>query len=143
MSQAKPSYSLKCATCGYKNVFSQPYPYHAGFSDAGFLYNEQGNATLIWCLYDPYFEKHFKMALWPVRDFATAKKMEDALPLSPRGDRWSFSAPARCATCHSPIAPPMTEGVNYLVYPDNVDLAGRDRERWLEFYIQNKGQVSS
>jgi len=28
---------LRCPTCGHANNFDQPYAYHAGFSDQGFL----------------------------------------------------------------------------------------------------------
>lgn len=137
MQSFKPPLTLKCKECCHENQFSQPYAYHAGFSDQGFIYNEGGNATLIWSIYDPYFKKHFAMALWPVRDRAKAQTMEDALPLSPKGDRWSFLAPARCGKCRAPISQPMTETVYYLVFPDHVELEGGGNGLWMERYIQN------
>ncbi len=34
-------------------MFDQPYPYHAGFDDQGYLYNDRGNLTLVWSMLDP------------------------------------------------------------------------------------------
>src|SRR6185295_8528842 len=48
---------IKCGSCGHANIFNQPYPYHAGFSDQGFLYNDAGHLTLSWSCYDPAFER--------------------------------------------------------------------------------------
>ena len=129
---------LTCKACGHQNEFDQPYPYHAGFSDVGFLYNEAGNATLIWSAYDPYFQKNYgEMQLWPSRKSPSTEAFEAILPLSPKGDRWTFAASARCINCKSEISPPMGQTVNYLVYPCSINLAGPDySELWLEFYIK-------
>jgi len=43
---------IKYNSCGYENGFVQPYPYHAGFGNQGFLYNDAGNMTLVWSIYD-------------------------------------------------------------------------------------------
>jgi hypothetical protein len=127
---------LTCKHCGAETEFNQPYAYHAGFGDVGFLYNEAGNATLVWSAYDPYFTKHFgTVQLWPARNPELITRFEALLPLSPKGDRWSFSAPARCRSCRSEIAAPMTRDIYYVVFPDSVNLAGRNQELWLEFYV--------
>jgi ribosomal protein S18 acetylase RimI-like enzyme len=47
--------TIKCTSCGHENVFEQPYPYHAGFSNQGFLYNDDGNLTLVWSSFDPAY----------------------------------------------------------------------------------------
>jgi len=47
---------LRCATCGHCNEFDQPYAYHAGFGDQGFLYNDAGDCTLVWNINDPAYE---------------------------------------------------------------------------------------
>jgi hypothetical protein len=47
---------IKCAACAHANIFNQPYPYHAGFSDQGFLYDDAGHLTLVWSCYDPAFK---------------------------------------------------------------------------------------
>ena len=39
---------VPCTHCGASNVFNQPYAYHAGFGDQGFLYSESGTCTLVW-----------------------------------------------------------------------------------------------
>jgi hypothetical protein len=102
----------------------------------GFIYNEEGNATLTWCIYDPYFTKLFpKMAAWGLSPEQKAQ-FESILPPSPKGDRWSFSAPARCTKCKNPIADAMGgSSIYYLIYPDSIDVSGPGRnELWLEFY---------
>ena len=48
-----------CGNCEFENIFDQPYPYHAGFGDQGFLYNDEGNLTLIWGSYDKTYSKLF------------------------------------------------------------------------------------
>jgi len=48
-----PLHAHSLSDCGFDNSFDQPYPFHAGFSNAGFLYNEAGNLTLVWSSFDP------------------------------------------------------------------------------------------
>lgn len=38
--------TIDCSSCGHKNDFEQPSPFHAGFGNQGFLYNDAGNLTL-------------------------------------------------------------------------------------------------
>ncbi len=134
MDGKKPPLSITCKCCKHSNVFAQPYPYHAGFGDQGFVYNEAGNLTLTWSVYDPYFKKNFEMLLWPPNNKEVVEKMENALPLSPRGDKWLFSA--RCEKCHDTIAGPMSATVYYLVFPGSVNL--EDGGLWMEFYVEGE-----
>jgi hypothetical protein len=98
---------IGCSLCGYENDFDQPYRYHAGFGDQGFLYNEAGNMTLTWSAYDPYFRKLFpKTNTWALT-LHQKQQFEKILPPSPKSDRWSFSASARCRQCGSAISKPM------------------------------------
>ncbi len=140
MGSAQPSKDplvVTCKDCGHANTFAQPYPYHAGFGDQGFLYNEAGNCTLTWSVYDPFFRSHFDMRLWPPRDKAKMRALEEALPLSPKGDRWSFSAVARCGACRKELLGSMETTVHYLRFPDSVELE-RPGGLWMEFYIKNR-----
>ena len=43
---------VACPHCAHQNSFEQPYPYHAGFGNQGFLYNDTGDRTLVWSSYD-------------------------------------------------------------------------------------------
>jgi hypothetical protein len=112
--------TIKCPSCGYEYAFDQPYAFHAGFADEGFLYNEDGNLTLTWSSFDPAYEaivgKHHPWVLTPDRHLS----LEAALRPAPHGGRWRFSNPARCSRCRGPISGPITETIYYLVYPESV-----------------------
>ena len=106
---------IKCNSCGYETQFAQPYPYHAGFGNQGFLYNDAGNLTLVWSLYD--------------RDYADLVGMKDPTRLTvderatlelsllpaPSGGRFRFGNPARCKECGDEISPAMSPPTNYFV----------------------------
>ncbi len=113
--------TITCSSCGHKNGFEQPYPFHAGFGDQGFLYNDAGNLTLIWSCYDPAYEAVVgNDNPWSL----TAEQrdlLESALCEAPSGGRWRFANPARCINCASPISSPITETIYYLRYPGSVD----------------------
>lgn len=104
-------------------MFPQPYRYHAGFGDTAFVYNEAGNLTLIWGVYDAAYERLIGNGdPWQLSP-GTQRRIEGMLPISPAGDRWSFQAPARCTTCHQPISKPMAAGeIYYLEYPGSLML---------------------
>jgi phage FluMu protein Com len=113
---------VKCGACKEANLFNQPYPYHAGFGNQGFLYNKSGNATLTWSSFDPDYmaivgSKH----PWALTQ-EEKTKIEDALLPSPDGTPWGFDFPARCAHCNSPLAEPMTKQISYYVFDTHVDV---------------------
>ena len=120
---------IKCSSCGRANIFNQPYPYHAGFSDQGFLYNDAGNLTLTWSCFDPAFEALAgKKSPWAL-SLADQQKIEDALLPAPLGGCWRFSNPARCLACGSPISDPNDRCIYYLLYDGSIqtqDLATHD-----------------
>ncbi len=108
--------------CRHTNSFDQPHPYHAGFSNVGFLYDEHGDRTLIWSSFDPAYTKlvgeTHPWALSP----AQQKALEEALKPAPDGGFWRFEHPARCTRCHHPIKGPITSDIYYLKYPGSIDL---------------------
>ena len=112
-----------CAKCGFGNVFNQLYPYHAGFGNQGFLYNEKGNRTLIWSSFDHDYERvvgnNHPWMLGP----ESRKKLEDALQPDPNGGgRWLFSNPARCLKCGDPMSEPIGSNIYYLEYDGSINL---------------------
>ena len=111
---------VKCNSCGYENEFAQPYPYHAGFGNQGFLYNEAGNLTLVWSLYDPDYETlvGFRDALHLTVEDRSA--IESSLLPAPFGGRFRFENPARCKQCGFEIGGPMLRTVSYLVFDGSV-----------------------
>lgn len=114
---------VKCAKCGFDNVFNQPHPYHAGFGNQGFLYNEKGNGTLVWSSFDPDYERvagnNHPWALGA----ENKKKLEAVLEPDPNGGgRWLFNNPARCLKCGTPISEPIGSNIYYLEYDRSINL---------------------
>ena len=113
---------ITCKACGAVTHFRQPYAYHAGFANQGFLYNEAGNLTLVWSSFDAAYGgivgNHHPWALTEEQ----RRKLESRLSLAPAGGRWLFNNPACCPSCHSPISGPMTETIYYLSYPGSLIL---------------------
>jgi len=119
--KASNSLSIKCLQCGHENLFNQPYPYHAGFGDQGFLYNEAGNRTLIWSSFDPDYEKIVgKQHPWALND-VNKKQLEESL-LPDGGGKWLFANPARCVKCKAPISGPIGSTIYYLLYDQSISL---------------------
>jgi hypothetical protein len=111
---------VKCNSCGYEKEFAQPYPYHAGFGSQGFLYNDAGNLTLVWSLYDGDYADLVGMKdvtrLTPDERLA----FESALLPAPSGGRFRFDNPARCKQCGFEISGPMSDTIYYLVFDGSV-----------------------
>src|SRR5688572_30028089 len=98
--------TVKCKGCGRDNVFDQPYAYHAGFSDQGFLYDDAGTLTLVWSMFDPVFEEMFPERVpWTLVE-SDRRRFEERLRPAPSGGRWRFINPARCLHCAEPISGP-------------------------------------
>lgn len=128
--------TISCTSCGHGNEFDQPYPYHAGFGNQGFLYNDEGNLTLVWSSFDPAYEAVVgKKHPWAL---AAEERVtfEDALRPAPAGGAWQFANPARCLKCSRAISGPITETIYHLIYPNSVvtDLAP-DKPSLSEFLL--------
>src|ERR1700722_4935849 len=127
--------SIKCLSCGHENIFDQPYPFHAGFSNEGFLYNDQGNLTLIWSSFDPAYEaivgRNHPWALTADQQ----RRFEDALRPAPSGGRWRFANPARCTKCAYPISGPITKTIYCLDYPGSINADRKPDERCLKEFL--------
>ncbi len=120
--QLQPTHIVvTCPHCGYGNVFHQPYPYHAGYGDQGFLYNESGNCTLSWSSFDrDYVGVVGLRHPWDLTA-ADREALEARLAPAPDGTRWSFKNPARCLRCGGSISGPITETPYFLRYEGSVD----------------------
>jgi hypothetical protein len=111
-----------CRTCSFENVFAQEYAYHAGLSNLGFLYNDNGNLTLVWSSFDPDYEsivgeKH----PWALSSRQRAV-LEATLKPAPFGGNWSFKNVPRCTNCHKPIGQSIIDTIYYLVFPSSLEL---------------------
>jgi hypothetical protein len=115
--------NVPCEVCGRDNTFVQPYRYHAGFGNQGFLYNDSGDLTLVWDSYDPaYTELVGNVQPWALTQDQRSLLEEELVP-APGGGRWRFSNPPRCTHCGTPIGEALSSGnVYYLKYPGTVDL---------------------
>ena len=119
--------NVLCEACGKDNAFAQPYRYHAGFGDQGFLYNDAGNLTLVWGSYDPaYTEIVGKVHPWALTE-TQRSLLENALVPAPTGGQWRFTNPPRCMHCGAPIGEPLSSrNIYYLKYPGTIDLDMKD-----------------
>ena len=129
---------VNCPKCGFDNVFNQPYRYHAGFGNQGFLYNERGTRTLIWSSYDSDYERIVgKCHPWAL-SVEQKKQLEAVLKPDPNGGgRWLFKNPARCLQCGGHIADSIGTNVYYLVYDGSIDLdpSGKPGRRLQEMIL--------
>jgi hypothetical protein len=114
------SLSIKCKHCGKDTLFGQPYPYHAGFTDQGFLYNDAGTLTFVWSILDPTLDKLFPgQPTWTL-SLLKRWRFEKMLLPAPDGGHWRFRNPARCIHCAKPISKPMLRSTHYLIYPGSL-----------------------
>lgn len=112
---------VTCPHCGHRNVFAQPYPYHAGYGNQGFLYSETGTCTLAWSSFDTdYAEVVGSRQPWALTD-ADREILEERLTPAPDGTRWLFENPARCQQCGGAISGPITQTIYYLRNDCTVD----------------------
>lgn len=112
--------SIKCKHCGKETLFDQPYAYHAGFADQGFLYNDAGNLTLVWSIFDPVLNEMFPGQTTWVLSLSNRWGFEKMLLPAPDGGRWRFRNPARCIHCTKSVSGPMLRSIHYLVYPGSI-----------------------
>jgi hypothetical protein len=113
---------VTCKECHQESVFDQPYAYHAGFSNQGFLYDDAGTCTLIWSSFDPAYvsiagQNHPWMLTDPQR-----VSLEAALKPSPSGGHWRFANPPRCPHCGAAIEQSILHTIYYFVFPGSVNL---------------------
>ena len=112
---------IPCTACRLVNVFKQPYRYHAGFGNQGFLYNDAGTATLVWSSFDAaYREVVGQRHPWALTS-ALKTKLEERLLPAPTGGHWRFSNPPRCRFCGHAIGAPIGEDIYYLLYDGSID----------------------
>ena|ERR1700730_16920354 len=113
--------AIRCASCAHNNEFDQPYAYHAGFGNEGFLYNDEGNLTLVWSSFDAAYQAIVGERKHPWTLTAEDQGLlECALRPAPSGGSWRFNNPARCLKCANPISGPITQTIYYLRYPGSI-----------------------
>lgn len=130
--------TINCPSCAHKNDFKQPYPFHAGFGNQGFLYNDEGNLTLVWSSFDPAYEAI--VGKWHPWTLTTEQQalLEGALREAPSGGRWRFANPARCLKCKSPISDAITKTIYYICYSGSIDTDFQPGEQRLKDFLSSR-----
>ena len=125
-SEVGPFVILSCSDCQHENEFIQPFLYHAGFGNQGFLYDDAGTCTLVWSTYDPAYEAlvgaNHPWSLTREQQIL----LEASLKPAPGGSSWRFSNPPRCVACAAPIGDPIGSSIHFLKYPGSVDASSEE-----------------
>ena len=120
---------VRCSNCEHEIQFDQPYAYHAGFGNQGFLYDDAGTCTLVWSSFDlAYVALVGECHPWALNS-EQQELVEDRLKRAPGGGAWRFSNPPRCPSCSEPIGEPIGNSIHYYLYPDSVLLDQRPSQR--------------
>lgn len=114
---------LTCQHCKRRVQLKQKYPYHAGFSNEGFLYCDKDSTVLTFNVYDPTFEKLAAGKLPWAPDFSDKekRKVEKHLKPCPCGGRFSFENHGRCPSCAAPIAKPIGKSIHFFILSNRID----------------------
>lgn len=123
--------NLKCPHCGKNIRLKQKYPYHAGFSDVGFLYCNTCPTILILEVYGLGFKELFgKTKLpWSLTS-QEKKKVEDHLKPCPCGGRFRFDAYPRCPHCNNNVQSLLPDDIHFIEFGKVID-ADKDENMWL------------
>jgi hypothetical protein len=125
--------NIKCSACGADHSFDQPYAYHAGFGNTGFLYSDSGLLVLTWSSFDPAYERVVgKVHPWGLSP-AQRSELETRLTPAPDGGRWRFENPARCSRCGTPISGSILTTIYYVVPEGSIDLDGNEETKRFTF----------
>lgn len=106
--------NLKCPHCFNLIDLKQKYPYHAGFSNQGFLYCNLCPNILEFGSYNCYYvsligDKHPWMLT-----IEEKKKVEDHLKPCPCGGHFRFDAYPRCPHCRENIQSLLPDKIHFL-----------------------------
>ena len=117
---------ITCLSCGQVTYIKQEYPYHAGFSNLGFLYCDSHPTIIEFDSYNPNYlaivgEKH----PWSL-DFEEKKRVEDALKPYFKGGRFRFSAHPRCPLCNEPLFDLLKDEMHFIEIGEVIDADTED-----------------
>ncbi len=122
---------LTCPHCTKEIRLRQEYPYHAGFSNQGFLYCDSCAATLVFGSYNRNYvrvvgDKHPWMLSREEK-----KRVEARLKPCRCGRHFRFDAHPRCPHCGGDIQSLLPDAMHFLLVGDVVD-ADKDEGAWEE-----------
>ena len=112
---------IKCSACGHITSIPQEYPFHAGFSNRGFLYCDSFPAILEFDPYNPNYtaivgDKH----PWSLNS-EEKERVEDALKPCGKGGRFRFGALPRCPSCNEPLPDLLTDDIHFVEIGEVID----------------------
>jgi hypothetical protein len=110
-----------CKTCGVATKIPQPYAFHAGFSNRGFLYNDSRAAIIEFSPYNLKYvaavgDKH----PWAL-NAEEKSKVEKALKPDPAGGKFRFDAHPRCPACNAELPDLLPDDVHFVEIGDVID----------------------
>lgn len=127
--------NLKCPRCFKTIHLKQKYPYHAGFSDQGFLYCNLCPNILLFSSYDPEFEKLVGKTKIPWSlSLEEKRKIESQLRPCPCGGRFRFDAYPRCPHCNKNVQSLLPDNIHFIEFGKVIDADKEDV--WI---CENKG----
>ena len=121
---------LICPSCHKKLTLKQSRPYHAGFSNLGFLYCDECPTILEFSTYNPEYvavvgDKH----PWEL-SHEEKQRLEQNLAPCPNGGRFRFNAQPRCPHCGASLAALVPDAIHFIELGDVID-GDRDATVWL------------
>ncbi|MBI5300160.1 MAG: hypothetical protein HY877_07725 [Deltaproteobacteria bacterium] len=132
--------NLKCPHCRKNIHLKQKYPYHAGFSDVGFLYCNMCPTLLLFRAYDLEFEKLVGETKVPWSLILTEKKkVEDNLKPCPCGGHFRFDAYPRCPYCNQNVQSLLPDNIHFIEFGKVID-ADKDESIWISIGKNSDGR---
>lgn len=103
-----------CPVCNVSFHIDQPYQYHAGFGNQGFLYCDSCPNLVVFGSYDPEYVKIIQSKHpWTLNE-AEKERVESRLRHCSCGGRFRFTAAPRCPLCNAPIPSILRDFIHYV-----------------------------
>jgi len=122
---------LNCPHCHKVIHLKQKYPYHAGFSNQGFIYCDSCPNIFEFHSYNQSYisvlGKHIHP--WSLSS-SEKKKVEDNLKPCPCGGYFRFNAYPRCPHCNNNIQSLLPDKIHFIEFGKVID-ADKDESVWL------------
>lgn len=121
-----------CPYCRNAVVLKQPFPYHSGFSDQGYLYCDRCPNVVLFSIYDKFYtELCYEKAPWGL-SLEQEQLVEENLCPCPCGGSFKFSAKPRCPHCLkeipeiTPLSGTEKRSIYYVIIGDLIN--GEDKK---------------
>ncbi len=125
-----------CSHCKKAIIIKQPFPYHSGFSDQGYLYCNRCPNILVFSIYDEFYTKLCnEKQPWGLM-LEEQKFVEDNLYPCPCGCSFKFSAKPRCPHCLkeipeiTPLSGAETRSIYYVIVGDLINGEDKNVQIW-------------